>query len=97
MRRRISAFAVTAAMAGGVLFAALPAHAATTTTGGHAAVARGAIQVNIGELRQQSADLKSKAARLDQEGEHAAANRARAEANAIDQKIQAYLDAENNA
>ncbi|MEV0372295.1 hypothetical protein AB0I10_21095 [Streptomyces sp. NPDC050636] len=96
MRRRISAFAVTAAMAGGVLFAALPAQAATTTTGAHAVVARGAIQVNIDELRQQSAELKAKANRLDQEGEHAAASRARAEANAIDNKIQAYLDAENN-
>ncbi|AJT62072.1 hypothetical protein [Streptomyces chattanoogensis] len=95
MRRRISAFAVTAAMAGGVLFAALPAHAATLT-GSHAAVAGGSIHVNLDELRQQSADLKAKANRLDQDGEHEAAERARAEANAIDNQIKAYEDAENN-
>ncbi|TJZ44607.1 hypothetical protein FCH28_30270 [Streptomyces piniterrae] len=82
-------------MAGGVLFAALPAHAATTT-GSHAAVAGGSIQVNIDELRQQSADLKAKANRLDQDGEHEAADRARAEAQDIDNQIQAYLDSENN-
>ncbi|MFJ5804221.1 hypothetical protein [Streptomyces decoyicus] len=96
MRRRISTFAVTAAMAGGVLFAALPAHAATTT-GSHAAVARaGSIHVNLDELRQQSADLKAKANRLDQDGEHEAAERARAEARAIDNQIKAYENAENN-
>lgn len=79
MRRRISAFTVTAVMAGGVLFAALPAQAATMS-GSHAAVARGAVHVNIDELRQKSADLKSKANQLDQMGEHDAANRARDDA-----------------
>ncbi|MFF4953406.1 hypothetical protein ACWC2K_05485 [Streptomyces chattanoogensis] len=73
----------------------MPAHAATIT-GSHAVVAGGAIHVNIDELRQQSAELKAKANRLDQDGEHEAADRARAEANDIDNQIQAYLDAENN-
>ncbi|MGW1790325.1 hypothetical protein ACWCO0_34675 [Streptomyces tubercidicus] len=97
MHRRISALAVTAAVAGGVLFAALPAQAATTAAGRQSVAAGGAVQVNIDELRQQSADLKAKAARLDNEGEHAAADRARAEARALDERIQAYLDAEENA
>ncbi|MFE6740302.1 hypothetical protein [Streptomyces tubercidicus] len=97
MHRRISALAVTAAVAGGVLFAALPAQAATTAAGRQSVAAGGGIQVNIDELRQQSADLKAKAARLDNEGEHDAAERARAEARALDKRIQAYLDAEENA
>ncbi|GAA2606782.1 hypothetical protein [Streptomyces tubercidicus] len=97
MHRRISALAVTAAVAGGVLFAALPAQAATTAAGRQSVAAGGAVQVNIDELRQQSADLKAKAARLDNEGEHGAADRARAEARALDERIQAYLDAEENA
>ncbi|WP_434595644.1 hypothetical protein [Streptomyces sp. A5-4] len=93
MRRRISTLAVTAAMAGGVLFAALPV---TTATAAPAAARGGSISVNIPQLRQQSADLKAKANRLDRDGAHAAAKRARAEAAAIDRKIQAYLDAEEN-
>ncbi|MFF3544052.1 hypothetical protein ACFYXD_19670 [Streptomyces platensis] len=96
MRRRISALAVTAAVAGGVLFAALPAQAATTAAGRPSVAAGGGISVNIDELRQQSADLKAKANRLDHEGEHEAAKRARAQANALDKRIQAYLDAEEN-
>ncbi|MFJ9414459.1 hypothetical protein ACIRPT_09855 [Streptomyces sp. NPDC101227] len=97
MRRRISALAVTATMAGGLLFTALPAHAATTDTGRQGVAARGAVTVNIEELRQQSAELKAQAARLDRDGRHAEAKRKRDEANALDRKIQAYIDAENNA
>ncbi|MGW8555744.1 hypothetical protein [Streptomyces tubercidicus] len=96
MHRRISALAVTAAVAGGVLFAALPAQAATTAAGRQSVAAGGAVQVNLDEMRQQSADLKTKAARLDNEGEHEAADRARAEARALDKRIQAYVDAEEN-
>ncbi|MEU8915266.1 hypothetical protein [Streptomyces nigrescens] len=96
MRRRISVLAVTAAVAGGMLFAALPAQAATTAAGRQSMAAGGGISVNIDELRQQSADLKAKANRLDHEGEHEAANRARAQANALDKRIKAYLDAEEN-
>ncbi|MFI9050107.1 hypothetical protein [Streptomyces sp. NPDC053427] len=97
MRRRISTLAVTAAMAGGILFTALPAHAATTVAGGQSVAARGAVTVNIEELRQQSAELKAKAARLERDGHHAEAKRTRDQANALDRKIQAYIDAENNA
>ncbi|MEU8787747.1 hypothetical protein [Streptomyces sp. NPDC048637] len=96
MRRRISALAVTAAVAGGVLFAALPAQAATAAAGRQSVAAGGGISVNIDELRQQSADLKAKADRLDREGEHEAADRARAQAHALDKRIQAYLDSEEN-
>lgn len=64
--------------------------------GRQSVAAGGGISVNIDELRQQSADLKAKAARLDHEGEHEAAKRARAQANALDKRIKAYLDAEEN-
>ncbi|MBT2506461.1 hypothetical protein J7I98_11240 [Streptomyces sp. ISL-98] len=96
MRRRISALAVTAAIAGGVLFAVVPAQAATTTGQQTMAARAGGIHVNIDELRQQSAELKAKANRLENDGEYAAASRARAEANAIDRRIQQLIDAENN-
>ncbi|MGW7574365.1 hypothetical protein [Streptomyces sp. NPDC054765] len=90
--------AVTAAMAGGLLLTALPAQAATTASAGRQTVAAaGPIKVNINEMRRQSAELKAKAARLDHEGEHAAADRARAQARALDKKIKQYLDAEENA
>ncbi|MET9508230.1 hypothetical protein ABZX62_07070 [Streptomyces flavidovirens] len=96
MLRRISTIAVTAAMTGGVLFAALPAHAATAT-GQQAMAARGGgITVNIEELRKQSAELKAKAKKLDRMGEPEAAKRARAQAAAIDRRIQQLIDAENN-
>lgn len=96
MRRSISTVAVTVAMAGGVLFTALPAQAVTTTGQQTMAARGGAITVNINQLRQQSADLKAKANRLEREGEYAAAKRCRVEAAAIDRRIKAYLDAENN-
>ncbi|MGW0551677.1 hypothetical protein [Streptomyces altiplanensis] len=95
MLRRISTLAVTAAMTGGVLLTALPAHAATT--GQQTVAARGgAITVNIEELRKQSADLKAKARKLDRMGEPEAAKRARAQAAAIDRRIKQFIDAENN-
>ncbi|MGX1880730.1 hypothetical protein [Streptomyces sp. NPDC055287] len=96
MLRRISTIAVTAAMTGGVLFAALPAHAAPSTGQQTMAARGGAITVNINELRQQSADLKTKAEKLDRLGEREAAKRARAQAAAIDRRIQQFIDAENN-
>ncbi|MDJ0465134.1 hypothetical protein [Streptomyces sp. H27-C3] len=90
---------MTAAMAGSVLFAALPAATATAAPAAgqqNVAARAGSIRVNIPQLRQQSADLKAKANRLDRDGAHAEAKRARAEAAAIDRRIQAYLDAEEN-
>jgi hypothetical protein len=97
MNRRISAIAVTAAVAGGLLFAALPAQAATASAGRQGMAAGHVITVDINQLRQQSAELKAKAARLDHEGEHAAADRARAQARALDKRIKQLLDAEENA
>ncbi|MBT2487339.1 hypothetical protein J7E96_02045 [Streptomyces sp. ISL-96] len=96
MLRRISTMAVTAALTGGVLFAALPAHAAATTGQQTMAARGGAITVNIEELRKQSADLKQKAKQLDRLGEREAANRARAQAAAVDRRIKQLIDAENN-
>ncbi|MFG2093418.1 hypothetical protein [Streptomyces sp. NPDC048612] len=96
MRRRLSALVVTAAVAGGVLCAALPAQAATTTAARTGVAAGGAIHVNIEEMRKQSTNLKAKADRLDRAGKHAEAKRVRAQAYALDRKIKAYLDADEN-
>ncbi|MGW7051926.1 hypothetical protein [Streptomyces sp. NPDC054887] len=97
MLRRISTLAVTAAMAGGVLFTALPAHAAPAAGSQSvtAKAARGSITVNIRELQQQSRDLKDKANQLDRLGAHAEAKRCRAQAAAIDKRIKQLQDAEN--
>ncbi|MFD5101500.1 hypothetical protein [Streptomyces albidochromogenes] len=96
MLRRISTIAVTAAMTGGALCAALPAHAAPAAGQQTMSARGGGITVNIEELRRQSAELKSRAAQLERLGERQAAQRARAQAAAIDRRVQQLIDAENN-
>jgi hypothetical protein len=95
MRRRFSILAVTAVMAGGVLFTAVPAQAHATTIPSSVAI-RKAIVCKPAEMRQKIANLKAKAARLKGEGERAAARRALAKANAIQRKLEACRDAEEN-
>ncbi|MEU0391656.1 hypothetical protein ABZ208_02495 [Streptomyces sp. NPDC006208] len=46
-------------------------------------------------MRQQIAQLRNKAAKLDNRGEAAAARKARAEATAIDRKMRACIAAES--
>jgi uncharacterized small protein (DUF1192 family) len=60
-------------------------------------VTRGAIVCKPAEMRQQIANLKAKAARLKAEGETRAAKRALSKAHAIQGRLQACLDAEENA
>ncbi|MER7583950.1 hypothetical protein [Kitasatospora sp. NPDC097691] len=80
MRRRISALVLTAALAGGAL-----ATVAQVATAQPAAAA--SITVDLNKMRQQVADLRQKANRLDHEGEHAAARKARAQADALQRRI----------
>ncbi|MGI5404210.1 hypothetical protein ACQEVG_33115 [Streptomyces sp. CA-135486] len=93
--RRITTLAVTAAMAGGLLFAAAPAQAASATPSG--ARAGGVVICEINKMRAEAAKLKQKAAQLDQLGAHAEAKKARAQADAILRKVKQCQDAENNA
>lgn len=87
MRRRISALVLTAALAGGAL-----ATVAQVATAQPAAAA--SITVDLNQMRQQVADLRQKANRLDHEGEHAAARKARAQADALQRRIDQIEKAE---
>ncbi|KNB53604.1 hypothetical protein [Streptomyces caatingaensis] len=88
MRRRISAFAVTAALTGGLLLAASPAE---SVAAGHT------VTCNYPKMRQEIASLRAKAARLKHEGEYAAARRTLAKADAISRKLHACESSERNA
>ncbi|MEU2063060.1 hypothetical protein [Streptomyces sp. NPDC013455] len=95
MTNRISALAVSVAIAGGLLVTSAPAHA-TMPAGRHAVVAKASITCNKTELRRQIAALKDKAAKLKQLGETEAARRALADANALQRKLDACIKAEND-
>ncbi|MFF5131335.1 hypothetical protein ACFY41_30975 [Streptomyces syringium] len=86
--RRISALAVTAALAGGVLFTALPV--TTATAAPHKTC-------NINQMGQQVADLRAKAATLRKLGEPEAAKRAQAQADAIAKKRAACIKADETS
>ncbi len=90
MRRRISALVLTAALAGGAL-----ATVGQVATAAPASAA--SITVNINQLRQQVADLRQKANTLDHYGAHAEANKARAQANAIQNRINQLEKAERES
>ncbi|MBZ4322350.1 hypothetical protein [Streptomyces huiliensis] len=85
--RRMSTLVVTAAMAAGVVFTALPAQSAVA----------GTITCDVPAMHQQIARLRDRAARLDHSGDHSGAQRTRSEANALQQRMQWCIDAENNA
>ncbi|GGT11871.1 hypothetical protein [Streptomyces purpureus] len=94
MRRFLTTFAVTAAIAGGTFLGAGGFQAAPDTLDRTQTV--GSITVNIGEMRQQVADLRRKAAQLDRLGERDAARKARAQADALQRRIDAIIAAEEN-
>ncbi|MFF3493311.1 hypothetical protein ACFYWS_18360 [Streptomyces sp. NPDC002795] len=96
MSRRFTTLAVSAAIAGGVLFSAVPAQAAPAADRGSVS-ARGPITCNIPKMRQQVANLKSKAGKLDALGYHKSAAKERAKARAIQARIEQCEDADNNA
>ncbi|MEV5238950.1 hypothetical protein AB0K89_07535 [Streptomyces cinnamoneus] len=88
MRRRISALALTAALAGGVVFTALPATTASAATTG---------TCHPSQMRQQIADLRAKAKRMKHEGEPEAARRATAQADAIQKRLNQCIKSDNEA
>ncbi|MGI5336139.1 hypothetical protein ACQEVS_01385 [Streptomyces sp. CA-181903] len=84
--RRISTLVVTAAMAAGVVFTALPAQSA----------AAAGITCNVPEMHQQITRLRDRANSLDRAGDHSAARSTRSEADALQRRMQWCVDAENN-
>ncbi|WP_328426376.1 hypothetical protein [Streptomyces sp. NBC_00443] len=96
MTKRFSALAVSAAIVGGLFITSVPAHAAPSADQG-AVSAKAAVTCNQNQMRQQIANLKTKAAKLKQLGETAAANRALSEANAIQKKLNACIKADDEA
>ncbi|MEU6238301.1 hypothetical protein [Kitasatospora sp. NPDC047058] len=55
---------------------------------------RGSVSYDLPAMRQEAADLRAKAATLDRLGEHGAARKARAEADALQHRIDAVVRAE---
>ncbi|MEV6976028.1 hypothetical protein [Kitasatospora sp. NPDC093806] len=90
MRRRIPALILTAALAGGAL-----ATVAQVATAQPAAAA--SITVNINQLRQQVDDLRRKASVMDHYGAYDEARKARAQADAIQRRINQLEKAEREA
>ncbi|MFI0737307.1 hypothetical protein ACH4PU_04205 [Streptomyces sp. NPDC021100] len=84
--RRMSTLVVTAAMAAGVVFTALPAQSA----------AAAGVTCNVPEMHQQVARLRDRANSLDHSGYHDAARNTRSEADALQRRMQWCIDAENN-
>ncbi|KAA6221374.1 hypothetical protein CP973_04770 [Streptomyces albofaciens JCM 4342] len=86
--RRLTTFAVSAAIAGGVLFSAVPAQAAVS--------AKGKVTCHIEQMDAQVKEHQYKAAKLDRAGKHQAAKKERAKARSIQKRIQQCIDAEKN-
>ncbi|MEV5596917.1 hypothetical protein [Streptomyces sp. NPDC052496] len=86
--RRFTTLAVSAAIAGGVLFSAVPAQAAVS--------AKGQVTCHIDQMDAQAKEHKYKAAKLDRAGKHAAAKKERAKARSIEKRIRQCIDSEKN-
>ncbi|ARZ65699.1 hypothetical protein M1P56_17455 [Streptomyces sp. HU2014] len=96
MSRRISALAASAALAGGLLFTAVPAHAATS--GDAAAVtARAAITCNKTELRKKIKDLTDLANKNKRLGNPEIAKKKFAEAAAMKKQLAACIKADKDS
>ncbi|WP_020121557.1 hypothetical protein [Streptomyces canus] len=96
MTKRFSALAVSAAIVGGFFITSVPAHAATSADRGEVSV-RASVTCNTSQLRQQIASLKTKAAKLKQLGETAAAKKALNDAAALQKKLDACIKADDDA
>ncbi|CAM5299916.1 hypothetical protein [Streptomyces canus] len=96
MTKRFSALAVSAAIVGGFFITSMPAHAATSADRGEVSV-KAAITCNTSQLRQQIANLKTKAAKLKQLGETAAARKALSDAAALQKRLDACIKADDEA
>ncbi|MEV3912937.1 MULTISPECIES: hypothetical protein [Streptomyces] len=96
MTKRFSVLAVSAAIVGGFFITAVPAHAATSADRGEVSL-KAAVTCNTSQLRQQIASLKTKAAKLKQLGETAAAKKALNDAAALQKKLDACIKADDDA
>ncbi|MET7619322.1 hypothetical protein [Streptomyces sp. NPDC005408] len=94
--RRTTTLAVTVAMAGGLLFAAAPAQAATSGTQA-VAMSGGVITCHPEELRQEAAQTERAAQRARAAGRIEEARRLFARADALRAKAKQCEDADNNA
>ncbi|MGW1609360.1 hypothetical protein ACWCQZ_08125 [Streptomyces sp. NPDC002285] len=92
MTKRFSALAVSAAIVGGLFITSVPAQAAPS-----AVSAKAAVTCHPNQMRQQIADLKTKAAKLKQLGETAAAKRTLNEAAAIQKQLNACIKGDDEA
>ncbi|MFI8519761.1 hypothetical protein ACIGEZ_18265 [Streptomyces sp. NPDC085481] len=88
LRRTLSALAATTLLAGGLLLG-------QTVTAPTAQAAGKTVVCDVPKMRQQSHELRAKADRLQQLGATGEARKARAQADALDYKIQNCVDAEN--
>ncbi|MDH6568740.1 enoyl reductase-like protein [Streptomyces sp. SAI-117] len=93
MTKRISALAVSAAIVGGLFLTSVPAQAAPSA--GEVSI-KASVTCNKSQMRQQIASLKTKAAKLKQLGENAAARKALSDATALQRKLDACIKAEED-
>ncbi|MFF7177772.1 hypothetical protein [Streptomyces sp. NPDC008121] len=91
IRRTMIALTTTALLAGGLLLGQTAAAPDASAAGG------GKIVCEIDKMRQQSHSLRAKAAKLQKLGATAEARKARAQADALDRRVQACVDADDNA
>ncbi|MGW6913817.1 hypothetical protein ACWGB8_08350 [Kitasatospora sp. NPDC054939] len=88
--RSLSGALLAAALVGGLPAAAAPAHAADPRAAGHRT------DCDERELGNRIADLRAKAQRLRHEGEHEAARRTEAQADALQRRLDSCRAAEEN-
>lgn len=96
MTKRFSALAVSAAVVGGLFLTSMPAHAATSADRGEVSV-KASVTCDTSRLREQIANLKTKAAKLKQLGETAAARKALSDAAALQKRLDACIKADDDA
>lgn len=96
MTKRFSVLAVSAAIVGGFFITSVPAHAATSANPAEVSV-KASVTCNTSQLRQQIANLKTKAAKLKHLGETAAAKKALSDAAALQKKLDACIKADDDA
>lgn len=96
MTKRFSALAVSAAIVGGFFITSVPAQATTSAERGEVSI-KASVTCDKGQMRQQIANLKTKAAKLKQLGENAAARKALSDAAAVQKRLDACIKAEEDA
>ncbi|MGW4164456.1 hypothetical protein [Streptomyces sp. NPDC004788] len=90
LRRTLSALAATTLLAGGLLLG-------QTVTAPTAQAAGSTVTCNVPKMRQESHELRVKAAKLKQLGSREEARRVSAQADALDRRIKACVDADDHA